>query len=307
MASSSSSSSSSDDDFCQTVDEFYFSALHDDNGEIFPISDEKYAQELQLQEALISASESLNKSSYQPSSSHASSSTMKCKEPLTESITVVKIPSPSNNIIQHYCGICMDTKTASEMFQNINQCTHMFCTDCIREHVAAKIKENLTMVICPDPNCKGVIGPEVCQSINVPKEVLERWDAALCESVIMGSQKFYCPFKDCSAMLVDDGGVEVTSSECPNCNRLFCAQCKVAWHSGVDCNEFKSLAKGDRNPEDLMLMDLAKNKKWMRCPSCRIFVEKIDGCQHISCRCGYHFCYGCGKKNDGTSHVCAAV
>ncbi|KAJ0623558.1 putative E3 ubiquitin ligase RBR family [Helianthus annuus] len=39
----------------------------------------------------------------------------------------------------------------------------------------------------------------------VPKEVLERWKSILCESVIMESDKFYCPFKDRSTMLVDDG------------------------------------------------------------------------------------------------------
>nr|GEU47122.1 zinc finger, C6HC-type [Tanacetum cinerariifolium] len=94
-------------------------------------------------------------------------------------------------------------------------------------HVAAKIQENITTVRCPDPNCKGIIGPEACRLI-VPKEVLDRWEDALCESLILGAEKFYCPFKDCSAMLVNDGGEAVTSSECPHCYRLFCAQCKVA-------------------------------------------------------------------------------
>lgn len=37
------------------VDDFYFSALYD-NDEILPISDELYAEELQLKEALISSS-----------------------------------------------------------------------------------------------------------------------------------------------------------------------------------------------------------------------------------------------------------
>lgn len=33
-----------------------------------------------------------------------------------------------------------------------------------------------------------------------------------------------------------------------------------------------------------------------RCPECRARVEKNDGCQHIVCRCGTHFCYGCGSR-----------
>nr|GFB34620.1 probable E3 ubiquitin-protein ligase RNF217 [Tanacetum cinerariifolium] len=60
----------------------------------------------------------------------------------------------------------------------------------------------------------------------------------------------------------------------------------------------------ERDPNDIMLMDLAKNKKWRRCPSCKFYVERTDGCLHISCRCGYHFCYGCGEKHT-SEHTCA--
>ncbi|KAI3802791.1 hypothetical protein L1987_30934 [Smallanthus sonchifolius] len=274
------------------VDDLYFSALHDAH-EIFPISDEKYAQELQLQEALISSSSS---SPNQNTSTVSSSS----KQPLMTS-------SESSKSLYSFCNICMDTKTASEMFQNANVCGHPFCIDCIRQHVAAKIKENLTTVTCPDPRCKAVIGPEVCRSI-IPKEVFERWENILCESLIMEAHKFYCPFKDCSAMLVDDGGVAVTSSECPNCHRLFCAQCKVAWHCEMSCIEFQSLKIGERSPDEILLINLAKNKKWMKCSNCKLFVEKVEGCHHISCRCGHHFCYVCGKAYNGAgSHVCSCV
>ncbi|KAJ0816987.1 putative transcription factor C2H2 family [Helianthus annuus] len=243
-----------------------------DNEEIFPISDDKYAEELQLEEALIFSSLSLSSPNQNISAVSCSSSS---KQPLMTSSK-----SPCSLI----CGICMDTKTASEMFENTSSiCGHLFCSDCISQHVAVKIKENVTKVKCPDPKCKGVIGPEACRSI-VPKEVLERWESILCESLIMESQKFYCPFKDCSAMLVDDGGVVVTQSECPSCNRLFCAQCKVAWHCGISCVEFQSLNKGERNPDDILLMKLAKGKNWMKCPKCKHFVEKVDGCNFIACR-----------------------
>jgi len=33
----------------------------------------------------------------------------------------------------------------------------------------------------------------------------------------------YCPFKNCSVLLVNDGDDVVTSAECPSCHRLFCA------------------------------------------------------------------------------------
>jgi E3 ubiquitin-protein ligase RNF144 len=76
----------------------------------------------------------------------------------------------------------------------------------------------------------------------------------------------------------------VTRAECPDCRRLFCAQCKVSWHAGIECREFQELSKDEREREDIMVMDLAKTKKWKRCPRCKFYVEKIDGCLHISCR-----------------------
>jgi hypothetical protein len=31
-----------------------------------------------------------------------------------------------------------------------------------------------------------------------------------------------------------------------------------------------------------------------KCPNCSIWVEKIAGCEYISCKCGIQFCYRCG-------------
>lgn len=33
-----------------------------------------------------------------------------------------------------------------------------------------------------------------------------------------------------------------------------------------------------------------------QCPSCKFWVEKNKGCDHMTCRCGYEFCFRCGAK-----------
>ncbi|RYR24356.1 hypothetical protein Ahy_B02g057854 isoform B [Arachis hypogaea] len=159
----------------------------------------------------------------------------------------------------------MDSKPFQEIFINQN-CNHSFCDECIAKYVAAKIQENISNVKCPEPKCRGILEPQNCMSI-IPKEVFERWENALCENLVLAtSKKFYCPFKDCSAMLVNDDGNEVvTCSECSHCHRLFCAQCKVAWHGGMECGEFMGLNENEREKEDLMVMNLAKAKRWRRC------------------------------------------
>lgn len=116
------------------------------------------------------------------------------------------------------------------------------------------------------------------------KRFFERWEDALCESMVVGSKDLYlyCPFKECSAMLVDDGGEVVTMSECPN----------VAWHDGSDYDAFQIMRRNVGSERaDNMVMELAQKKNWRRCPGCKFFVEKNEGCMHITCRSAFSFVY----------------
>lgn len=301
---------SSTSNFLPFADDFYFSALIDEE-EIFPISDEKYALELHLQEALYSSS-TKHQADQRPLKIEMKALRKEIGES-SQSFTILMDSKPAGEMLktlekengessQSFCTICMDRKSTGEMFRNNNSCSHLFCSDCISQYVVAKIKENIASVKCPDLKCKGVLEPEICRSL-IPPELFDRWENALCESLVIGFKKFYCPFKDCSALLIDDGEEVVTSSECPNCWRLFCAQCKVVWHSGISCQEFQRLREDERAREDLIVMELVQNKKWRRCPSCKFYVEKTEGCFHITCRCGFQFCYGCGS-DWSSSHAC---
>ncbi|KAH7547023.1 hypothetical protein FEM48_Zijuj01G0262900 [Ziziphus jujuba var. spinosa] len=264
------------------VDEFYFTALFDDN-ELFPISDEKYAEQLQIQEALVSSAISLKTSTTSGSAAPDRSKNAKCMETgqSSSSSSHGQDSSPPE-----LCLICMDAKPGGEMLR-ITSCSHSFCNDCVAKYVATKIQDNILKVECPDLKCNGVLEPESCSSI-VPKEVFERWENLLSESLILGAEKFYCPFKDCSAVLLDDGKEAVTMSECPNCHRLFCAQCKVSWHGGIECREFQKPGQDEREREDILVMELAKANEWRRCPCCKFYVEKRSGCMHITCSSAIH-------------------
>ncbi|BAT98240.1 hypothetical protein LR48_Vigan11g004000 [Vigna angularis] len=291
------------------VDDFYFSALYDDE-EIFPISDEKYAEELQLQEALYSSTMSsgmVEKKAVQVDVNDVGdlSLTVQVDVNYVGDLSLRNLKRKHKEIGEAslaHCGICMDAKPGKEMFRNRN-CSHLYCDYCIGGHVAAKIQENISMVKCPEPKCKAVIEPDNCRSI-IPKEVFDRWENSLCENVVLGSQKFYCPFKDCSAMMICEAGEVVTSSECPHCNRLFCAQCKVSWHAGINCEEFQMSKREKGENGDSLVIELAKTKRWRRCSKCKIYVERIDGCTRISCRCGHEFCYACGLSWSGTHYSC---
>ncbi|KAL3453499.1 hypothetical protein BJX65DRAFT_125315 [Aspergillus insuetus] len=43
-------------------------------------------------------------------------------------------------------------------------------------------------------------------------------------------------------------------------------------------------------------MNLAKQSGWQQCPQCSHLIELSTGCNHITCRCGFEFCYVCRVK-----------
>ncbi|MQM02867.1 hypothetical protein Taro_035639, partial [Colocasia esculenta] len=217
-----------------------------------PISDQKHAELLQLQEVLLTSL----------------------------SLAFSSLSSSSESHGRSFCVICTDIKLPGDMFRN-ESCPHSFCNDCIGKHIGVRVQESVGAVVnCPGEGCESALWPPLCRGI-IPEEVFQRWVDALCESVLQPERRVYCPYRDCSELLVDDGVEVVRQSECPSCRRLFCAHCQVPWHADFECEEFQSLGS---KREDLMVVELAKSKKWKRCPQCMFYVEKTDGCLHISCR-----------------------
>jgi E3 ubiquitin-protein ligase RNF144 len=234
--------------------------------------DDNYAEELQLQQTLMDSLITSNSHSQNAPSSSSVQWKLMTKEESSSSIII--------------CEICAEPKKTEEMF-NIQTCYHSFCSECVIKQVTTKIQDKISIVSCPGLNCKGLLELESCRSL-LPKELIDKWYDSLCESLFVTVPKFYCPFKDCSAMLLDEneGGEEedIRESECPFCHRLFCARCHVPWHPGIGCEEYQKLTLDERGSEDLLVRELANQKQWRRCPKCKFYVEKNEGCLHITCR-----------------------
>ncbi|XP_030451991.1 E3 ubiquitin-protein ligase RSL1-like [Syzygium oleosum] len=299
-------------------DDLFLSSLFDDGEDhgnqetVTPqVPDSEYALELQFQEVLeVSCVMNMN-----PSKTNAGSfSSLVVVAEADPNRSQMKVIDPVEMGVQKeggqssesFCEICAERKEAKEMFRIRTVCSHTFCSLCISRHVEAKVLENVTTIRCPGLECEGVLQIDSCRQI-LPENVLCMWEKSLCEAMFLESQKFYCPFKNCSALLIkdcDDGKV-IRECECPYCHRLFCAECSVPWHAGVSCEEFQSLNEDERGREDLIVRELAKENKWGRCPKCKFYVERTLGCPHIICRCQFQFCYGCGSEWSEAHGGCA--
>ncbi|KAL6495802.1 hypothetical protein OROGR_030365 [Orobanche gracilis] len=274
-----------DDAYISLLLSDYSQDLGDDQTLTMLMSDENYAEKLQVQEGIMASLMTLH-TNYQHLPGNAFS-------PFSVEIGESSKRRKISMETRYQCEICAERKNNQEFFP-IQKCSHRFCRKCISKHISIKIKkgtianhgENLP---CPGTDCKGVLEIDKCRKI-VPRDVLSKWDDMMIESMILPSQKFYCPYKSCSGLLVNDSYnnnkdvVKIKEAECPYCNRLFCAKCKVPWHPGIGCDGFSRLSQNEREREDLMVDKLAKKNKWQRCPSCRFFVEKKGGCLHMTCR-----------------------
>ncbi|KAM6491001.1 hypothetical protein JOM56_013240 [Amanita muscaria] len=74
---------------------------------------------------------------------------------------------------------------------------------------------------------------------------------------------------------------EPVGLKCPKCQSLICILCRQPGHAGESCSERL----------DVQFWDLVKDKRWKKCPYCRVVVEKNGGCSSVVCRCGRGFSY----------------
>ncbi|MED6124161.1 hypothetical protein PIB30_056527 [Stylosanthes scabra] len=196
------------------------------------------------------------------------------------------VPDSADEVPSFLCQICFESKPLNRSF-DLQGCPHFYCKRCVAKYIVAKLKDNVFNLVCPESKCSGFLNPNHCKPI-LPSNVLEWWGRVLSESAIPENVKLYCPFNDCSALLLintnddDDHGKcgGMVESDCPHCKRSICVKCKVPWHTELSCEKFQKLKN---NSNDLML-DLVKRRKWKQCPNCKRYVEKKDGCDYITCR-----------------------
>ncbi|XP_043705413.1 probable E3 ubiquitin-protein ligase RNF217 [Telopea speciosissima] len=178
------------------------------------------------------------------------------------------------------CEICIEPIPGNKKFKNKKRCAHSFCTDCIAKYIEAKMEEDASEVKCPGLHCEKPLDPISCRSI-LPQRQFERWCDVLCETAVLKWERVYCPYQDCSALILNECGERnVKKTKCPNCKKLLCYLCKIPWHEGVDCE--RTVEMRERN--EILFAELAQRRKWTRCPICKHCVELVSGCPVVRCR-----------------------
>ena len=187
------------------------------------------------------------------------------------------------------CDLCMEEMYEDEINNNKLKCGHLFCNVCYLNYFQEKIVNNK-------------VGKITCMTFKCPTEfddnfIISRLDGD--NNLIQKYKKFklrnqlyndenikFCPIKNCDSYARKEGDNKyVTCLE----GHQFCFQCSKPWH-------------GDKKCQDEIDKDFKKwkkNKLIKRCPKCKFWTEKNNGCNHMTCpECKYEWCWFCGSKCD---------
>lgn len=195
--------------------------------------------------------------------------------------------------LKETCAICLEDLDTNRIF-SVDDCLHRYCFSCMKQHVEVKLLHGM-LPTCPHDKCKSELRIDSCRTFLTPR-LIEIMTQRLKEASIPVTEKVYCPYPKCSALMSKSEALEYSKSsivgaersgarKCLKCNGHFCINCKVPWHNMMTCFDYKR-----RNPcsqEEAKLKNLAATNLWRQCVKCNHMIELTAGCYHMTCR------YGC--------------
>ncbi|KAK3767142.1 hypothetical protein RRG08_018013 [Elysia crispata] len=221
----------------------------------------------------------------------------------------------------HLCEICYDEFPGTQFFR-IHECSHAFCHMCMQAfcemHTRAGTVEELR---CPTQKCDSIVPPYIIQAV-LTEETYERWEKLLLQKTLDAMEDtVYCP--RCENVVIAEEDRDSNLAHCPLCFFAFCTQCGRGWHQGRDCETEEEMLENLERKANNFNQDNAvaakiqelrrkleeeieskqfKKKSTNKCPACKIPVEKIGGCNKMTCKCGRVFCWICGNSINGYDH-----
>jgi len=195
------------------------------------------------------------------------------------------------------CPLCFEEPTQPFPLA----CRHMYCTGCLK-HMLISATDGKSIPICcigDGGRCKTAIPLPVIERFISPVRLTRMFENSFRVHLEQHPNEYrFCPTPDCTHIYrvsKEDSAV----IQCPACLIETCSHCHKSPHRGLTCEE--NMLIKSKTGQELLLERWAKgHSNVKKCPDCGILIEKIDGCNHIHCRCGGHVCWICAKTfNNG--------
>ena len=235
----------------------------------------------------------LEKNSYKEEIESESSSEKKSNNANTNQNKVHIIVTERDKIVNddddkkemnEYCLVCENKLTSGELDLNFIECFHGFCDSCYYDYLKEKIINNdVENIKCPQKGCDTILNDNFIQNHllnDIP--LLEKYiKFKLRKQLAKDPNIQLCPYPNCESYANKNGkSLFVTCLE----GHKFCFNCLKDWHENEKC----------KIEEDEKFDNWKKSKNVKRCPNCKYFIEKNEGCNHMTCKnCKYEWCWIC--------------
>ena len=189
------------------------------------------------------------------------------------------------------CGLCYEKISKKDKSNNTLPCGDLYCNHCWFNYLKTLISESkVDEIKCMNHECYDII-PEkfILKHISNDEHLLEKYKRFKKRvEIFKDKNKKICPNPDCDSFLQKS---ELTKYvQCEN-GHEYCFECLKPPHGDEQCNY----------NIDKQFMEWKEGKRVKRCPRCKMYTEKNEGCNHMTCvTCKYQWCWLCeGPYNYG--------
>jgi hypothetical protein len=153
----------------------------------------------------------------------------------------------------------------------ISQCAHRYCLNCQSDYLEFNITNGkVNKIKCADQACPSEYTREDIRNFG-SKEIFEKY-LRFKEDIDVNTNPNlrWCPRPDCGRFVSKNRDNHMTCE----CGHDFCFKCGQAWHGRTKC---------DAVVDEDFFGWAANNGNIGNCPKCKARVEKISGCNHMTC------------------------
>ena len=194
------------------------------------------------------------------------------------------------------CGLCYDEKTDFNDFLLIKTCGHYVCYECMNYYINSKLKNFYkTAGSFPCPSCDNQLDISLLINFCNYASLFNSYLQVSAEKKIFTIDNLrYCQSKDCSKILKVDLDSNPFGILSCLCGFKACLTCNQEPHFPAKCSQVKSYRKQIQDKEHFEIEENDYISLGKQCPSCKIYMEKNDGCNQMVCSsCNEKFCWDC--------------